>query len=184
MRATAESWVDFIDEHASIPETGRFREQLETFRGAFTQRWAINHGDLGLSNIFRLEGDSPRFAIIDFTDAEECDPSMEFSILGDDLVDEGLDGRQILGSVLRNYEINGDSLERKLEFRALLDQIRGLFRKVRGGCPAGEPCASPAQLRKPARLAFPPHTQSATKFNSMSSNTALLVVDAQVNMFW
>ena len=131
MRAIAESWVDFIDEHASIPETGRFREQLETFRGAFTQRWAINHGDLSLGNIMRLEGDPPRFAIIDFADAEECDPSMEFSILSDDLIDEGLDERQILGSVLRHYEINGDDLERKLEFRALLGAIRGLFRRVR-----------------------------------------------------
>lgn len=49
--------------------------------------------------------------------------------------------------------------------------------------PGEDAAHSPAQLRKPARLAFPPHTQSATKFNSMSSNTALLVVDAQVNMF-
>ena len=131
MRAIAKRWVDFIDQHASSPETGRFREQLETFRGAFTQRWAINHGDLSLGNIMRLEGDPPRFAIIDFTDAEECDPSMEFFILRDDLTHEGLDELRILGSVLRHYELNGDDFGRKLEFRALLGEIQSLFRTVR-----------------------------------------------------
>ena len=106
-------------------------ERLESYRGVFTQRWATNHGDLSLGNIMRLGGDSPRFAIIDFADAEECDPSMDVSILSEDLIDKGLDERQILGSVLRHYEIGGDDLERKLEFRALLGEIRGVFRTVR-----------------------------------------------------
>ena len=91
----------------------------------------------------RLGGPSPRFAVIDFTDAEECDPSKEFSIFREDLVDEGLDEHQILGSVLRHYEIGGGDLERKLEFRALLGEIRGSFRTIR------------AEVRREEREGFP-----------------------------
>ena len=125
------TWIDFIEEHAVSQDTNQFRIQVESFRGVFTQRWATNHGDLSLGNIMRVEGSSPRFSIIDFTDAEECDPSMEFEIFKDDLDDEGLDATQILSSVLRHYESTGDDVERKLEFRALLGEIHTVFRHVR-----------------------------------------------------
>jgi aminoglycoside phosphotransferase (APT) family kinase protein len=122
MVVQAQSWIDFINQHAPDYDTTRFTTGLTRFCGSFVQQWTINHGDLNLSNIMLLD-DTPRFAIIDFTDAEECDPSMEFSIMAEDLEDEGLKAKEIVQLVLRHYQSDDGTVEHKMEFRALLREI-------------------------------------------------------------
>ncbi len=135
MLERASTSIDFIDAHAPGEKADALRARLDGFRGTLPQRWVTNHGDLSLSNIMRLEGEQPAFAVIDFNDAETCDPSMEFEIFADDLDDEAVDAGQILSAVLHHYNSHGDDVQHKLSFRRLLGQIHDEFRRVRAGVP-------------------------------------------------
>ena len=130
MIVRSQAQIEFINERAPHDHTESLQNDLEQYRGGLVQRWSVNHGDLSLSNIILSDG-APRFSIIDFTEAELSDPSMEFSILADDLREEGLDAKGIMGSILHNYDGADESLDRKMKFRELLSKIYILYARVR-----------------------------------------------------
>jgi aminoglycoside phosphotransferase (APT) family kinase protein len=123
--------IRFIREYApSIDVTG-FEEEWERLRGSFEQVLTVTHTDFSMGNILLGRGGVGCLAFIDFTDAEICDPSIDFSCLAEDLEDEGVESGPIVKEMLKHYAGDGDKMQRKIEFRLLFSRVSSVFRKVR-----------------------------------------------------
>ena len=123
--------IEYIKEHAPEVDTARFEENVERLQGFLDQVWAVTHSDFTFGNILLVQGSAERLAIIDFTDAQICDPSIDFSYFAEDLNDEGIQPRPIIESMLKHYETNDRAIAEKIEFRLLVREIVFAFRKVR-----------------------------------------------------
>jgi len=139
MLAQTEARIDFIEEHKQIAsghgisghDIDSLRQKLVPFRGTMKQQWTLNHADLGFGNIM-LHDDAPHgFSIIDFNDAEVCDPSLDFNTMAGDLEDEGLNANEIMEAVLAHYDLDDGTMREKMAFRVVLREIAELFRRVR-----------------------------------------------------
>ncbi|NKB65608.1 MAG: phosphotransferase [Candidatus Latescibacteria bacterium] len=126
----SENRIEFIRQHAPAIDTTRFKEGLDTLRDSLVQMWSITHADLGLGNILFNNEVDPQFAVIDFTDAEVCDPSADIACLAEDL-DEGGIPVDTLESVFEYYDISDSTFKQKMKFRILVREIRSVFWNVR-----------------------------------------------------
>lgn len=139
MLAQCDARIDFIEDHAQIAaghgisghDVARLRQELAPFRGTMLQQWAVNHADLGFGNIMLNDGGGHEFSIIDFTDAEICDPSLDFNTFAGELADEGFHAAEIMEAVLAHYDMDDDTMRKKMAFRIVLREVATLFRQVR-----------------------------------------------------
>ena len=123
--------LECLREHEPGFEVTSFEERLQELEECTDQVWAITHSDFSLGNILVDALDVERLSIIDFTDAEMADPSVDFACLQGDLEDEELEPAPIIEGVLKHYETEDPALRAKIEFRRLVGEIMDQFRSVR-----------------------------------------------------
>ncbi len=123
--------IEFIKEHGPEVDTTRFEENLDRLQGSLDQVWAVTHQDFTSSNVLLGRGNSERLAIIDFTDAEILDPSVDLAYFAEDLAGEGIQPGPIIESMLKHYETDDELIEKKMEFRLLVREITFAFWRVR-----------------------------------------------------
>ena len=123
--------LEFLREHEPGFEVTSFEERLQELEECTEQVWAITHSDFSLGNILVDALDVERLSIIDFTDAEMADPSVDFAYLQQDLEDEELEPAPVVEGVLKHYKTEDPALRAKIEFRRLVWEIMDQFRSVR-----------------------------------------------------
>ena len=127
-----ERYLGFIRRHAPETATDAWEARLEKLRDvAEKQVLCVNHGDVSFGNVLIDPDDPGRLAVIDFNDAEVCDASLDLSVFAEELEDEEVEAAPFVEALLRHYGGDTELLRRKIEFRLLLRDVYGMFRRVR-----------------------------------------------------